>query len=123
MKILIAEDEPVLQIINQELMESWGFSYDLVHNGVQAIDYALKNKGNYQLGIMDIEMPIMNGIEATLIIRAHLPYFPILAYSSSINYRKACFDAGMDEFLDKCCHPDMLLNKIRQLTLNYEYAV
>lgn len=115
MKILIAEDEPVLQIIDQELMKDWGFCYDIVSNGAQAIEFALKNRGTYQLCIMDIEMPVMNGIDATKAIRKSLPNFPILAFTSSVHYRDACFEAGMDDFLDKTCDPDTLLDKIKQL--------
>ena len=115
MKILIAEDEPILQIINQELLEDWGYHCDIAANGAEAIEYAIKNKGKYQLCIMDIEMPVMNGIDATKIIRERLPYFPILAFTSCENYRSACIDAGMDDFLVKSCSPKTLLEKIKRL--------
>ena len=65
MNILIAEDNLVIQTIQEQLMESWGYSYDLASNGLEAVEYAKKNNGTYDLCLMDIDMPKMNGIEVT----------------------------------------------------------
>jgi len=101
MNILIAEDTPVLQLLNMRQMEHWGYDYDMASNGLEAIDYALKNEGKYDLGLMDIEMPMMNGLEATKVIRQRVKYFPIMAYTSNPDYRKRCFEYGFDEFVEK----------------------
>ena len=66
---------------------------------------------------MDIEMPIMNGLQATKAIRQNLKYFPILAFSGNSEYRGKCFRVGMDDFLEKPCFPDALLDKINELTI------
>ena len=117
MNILLAEDRPILQMLNQALMEGFGYDYDMASNGEEAVEYARKNEGQYDLCIMDVEMPKMNGIEATRIIRQELKYFPIMALTSNSDYQRECLDAGMDEFLEKPCLPPELLVKIKELTV------
>lgn len=84
MRILIAEDDPAIQFLAKELMEHWGFDYDLVSNGQEAVEQAKINEGEYDLCLMDIDMPIMNGLEATKIIRRNLNYFPIMALTGNL---------------------------------------
>jgi CheY-like chemotaxis protein len=67
--ILIAEDNLVIQMLQTELMENWGYTYDLASNDLEAVEYAKKNNGKYDLCLMDVDMPKMNGVEATTIIR------------------------------------------------------
>ena len=93
-----------------------GYEYDMASNGVEAVNYARENNGRYDLCIMDISMPIMNGIEATKIIRKEVRYFPILGYSSDDKTKNTCLESGMDEFLFKPCHPDRLFGIIEELT-------
>ncbi|MDT8364849.1 MAG: response regulator, partial [Nitrosomonas sp.] len=61
MNILIAEDNLVIQTLNSVLMESWGYSFDVASNGIEAVELAKQNKDKYDLCLMDIEMPEMNG--------------------------------------------------------------
>lgn len=117
MRILIAEDSHIIKLVHKALMDAWGFHYDIVSNGEEAVDYARKTGGNYDLGIMDVSMPVMNGIEATKIIRKETRYFPILGYSSDVEARRKCFDAGMDEFVLKPCSSVGLLTIIEKLTV------
>jgi CheY-like chemotaxis protein len=117
MKILIAENNQVLQDLNGELMNIWGYDYDIVSNGLEAVEHAQENEGEYDLCLMDLEMPVMNGLQATKIIRRKLSYFPILAFSGDPASREKCFKVGMDEFLKKPCFPDALLDKIKELTI------
>ena len=101
MHILIAEDTPFLQLSNRELMNRWGYDFDMASNGREAVDYALKNAGKYDLGLMDIEMPEMNGLEATRLIRQKVKYFPIMAYTANRGYRRQCLENGFDAFVEK----------------------
>ncbi len=117
MKILIAEDDPMIQWVHQSMMTQWGYDYDLADNGYAALELARTNAGCYDLALMDVEMPLMDGIEATRQIRREMPYFPIAAYSSDKRYRKQCIDAGMDIFLEKPCLPDRLQALLKQLAL------
>ena len=117
MNILIAEDNLVIQTIQTQLMENWGYSYDLAANGFEAVEYVKKNSGKYDLCLMDIDMPKMNGIEATKIIRKISSYFPIMALTANEIHKEACFAAGMDEFAAKPCPPGDLLARIKKLTV------
>ncbi len=117
MKILIAEDDSALQRIAGKLMKRWGFDFDVASNGREAVDRAKANVGKYDLCLMDIDMPIMNGCEATIAIRQTLDFFPILGLSGNLeamhNYRKL----GMDGFLEKPYGIDNLYKKIKELTV------
>jgi CheY-like chemotaxis protein len=117
MNILIAEDNQMIQELNSELMESWGFKFDMASNGIEAVEYAKRNRGKYDLCLMDVEMPEMNGIEATRRIRESLPYFPIMAFTANPDYKSECFAAGMDEFAQKPCLPCQLFGIIKELTV------
>lgn len=117
MNILIAEDNPVIQKINDALMNSWGFKFDMAVNGVEAVEYAQRNNGKYDLCLMDVEMPKMNGIEATKKMRENLPYFPIMAFTANADYKRECLAAGMDAFSEKPCRPAQLLATIKELTV------
>jgi len=115
MNILIAEDCLITQAIYRELMIEWGFHFDIASNGIEAVKLVKENKGKYDIGLMDIDMPKMNGLEAIKIIRKSNNYFPIIAITANDEYKKACFEAGMDGFAIKPCLPDDLLNKINEL--------
>ncbi|MCF6283555.1 MAG: response regulator, partial [Candidatus Polarisedimenticolaceae bacterium] len=119
MRILIAEDNPMIQALNAELMGIWGYEFDMASNGVEAVEYAKKNNGKYDLCLMDVEMPKMNGIEATKIIRQETSYFPIMALTANHAYKEACYMVGMDDFTEKPCRPDNLFTKIARLTVKY----
>jgi len=99
-------------MLYSELMSNWGYNFDIASNGIEAVELAQKNNGKYDFCLMDVEMPKMNGIEATKIIRKTTYYFPIMACSTNGNYKKACFEAGMDDFALKHHLYDNLLAKI-----------
>ncbi len=117
MKVLIAEDDQMLQMVAGEFMELWGFQFDLVANGLEAVNKVKDHGDSYDLCLMDIDMPLMNGIEATKIIRRNLKYTPIIALSGNSAYRECCLECGMDYFLEKPYSPDLLLSKIYEFTV------
>lgn len=124
MNILIAEDNELIQTFHRRMINSWGYKFDLATNGMEAVKLAMKNNGKYDLCLMDVEMPIMSGIEATKLIRKTVRYFPIIGYTSNSSYESACFDAGMDDFAVKPCRPDELFAKIIGLSVKlYELIV
>ncbi len=117
MNILIAEDNRVIQEITESLMDMWDFEYDLAMNGQEAVDFATVNEGKYDLCLMDIDMPKMNGLEATGIIRQRLKYLPIMAMTGNSGYKRKCIKAGMDDFITKPYDLDRLHDKIKELTV------
>lgn len=117
MRILIAEDDPPLQIMAKRLMEHWGFDYDMASNGQEAVDHATANEDKYDLCLMDIDMPIINGLEATKVIRRKLKYFPIMALTDNLGAEEKYLAVGMDDFLEKPYPIDKLYRKITELTV------
>jgi signal transduction histidine kinase len=110
-RLLLAEDDLMTQVMVQELLgETIGFSVDLARDGVQAVELARSN--DYALVLMDIQMPAMDGIEATQRIRqipdrARLPIIAMTA-NALAEERSRCLAAGMNDFISKPVDPELL---------------
>ncbi len=103
--VLVAEDVELNQYLVRHIMESWGFTVDVVNNGREAVDRIQEN--NYDLVLMDIQMPEMDGIEATRAIRqlgdpvkAAIPIVALTANALKGDSEKY-MAAGMNDFLPK----------------------
>ncbi|MEM7316731.1 MAG: response regulator, partial [Planctomycetota bacterium] len=117
-RILIADDSPVNQEVAKGLLEHAGHTVDTADNGREAVS-ALR-EADYALVLMDLEMPEMDGFEATREIRA-LPNgdtIPIIAMSAhdALEKQAACNNAGFDAYLAKPFNPDELLDLIDKAT-------
>ena len=115
-KVLIVEDVPINQMLMKTLMDDYGFVYDVVSNGRQAIDI-LKDK-SYDIILMDLHMPDMNGFEATSYIRSTLKSaIPIIALTADVTTvdLKKCRAAGMDDYISKPLDENLLYAKITNL--------
>jgi len=100
--ILLAEDNPLNQKIALIVLNKLGLRADTAENGLEVL-VALEEHP-YDLVLMDIQMPEMDGIEATRIIRKRWPQGPKIIVVTSIDgdtCRDLCFDAGADDFLNK----------------------
>jgi len=110
-RVLVAEDEPINQEIAVGLLQAAGLEVTAVHNGTEAVDRFVQD-GDFSLVLMDVQMPEMDGLEATGRIRA-LPdghSTPILAMTANAfaEDRDACFAAGMSDFVPKPVDPQIL---------------
>ena len=113
-RILLAEDEPITQEISRGLLEEVGLVVDVAEDGKQAL--ALTRLNRYALILMDIQMPILNGVEATQAIRANSlnKTTPILAMTANAfdEDRDVCLAAGMNEHISKPVDPQKLYEKL-----------
>jgi len=106
MKILIAEDNSMNQYLMSRYMSRLGWEFSIVENGRQAVNACKEVEFNAIL--MDIDMPVLNGIEASRQIRIFnkkIPIIAITAYADE-NMRTDCAGAGMNAFLAKPCSRD-----------------
>lgn len=115
MNILIAEDDLMNQLLMGKYMRTLQWEHTIVANGLLALE-ACKS-GNFDAILMDIEMPELDGIEATKSIRAfnkEIPIIAITAYVTEQNKNK-CADAGMNDFLAKPVSQSLIENIISGL--------
>lgn len=116
-RILLVEDTPMNQELTQIMLEKAGYKMDLAENGQIAVDM-LKDK-KYDLVLMDIEMPVMDGFTATKYIRTELGYsnldLPIVGITAHAMTEKVkdFFEAGMDDFLIKPIKSKDLIKTIK----------
>ena len=113
-RVLLVEDEPINQEVSRHLLEEVGLQVDLAQDGLQALEMAGQNR--YALIMMDIQMPNLNGIDATRAIRL-LPKHgdvPILAMTANAydEDRKACIAAGMNDHISKPVAPEALFKTL-----------
>lgn len=116
--ILVADDMPINFFAIEELLEHAGCLPVLAANGKQALEKFRAT--NFSLILMDFRMPIMNGLEATRLIRHHertqirlasaVKYTPIVMLSASLDERHMAREAGCDDYLLKPLDRDMLLS-------------
>jgi CheY-like chemotaxis protein len=109
-RILIADDNPVNREILKSILECAGLMTDTAGDGAQAI--AMARQVHYRVILMDMQMPNVDGLEATRKIReipGHLNT-PIIAMTAntSIEDQTNCFEAGMSDFMAKPFHPNRL---------------
>lgn len=116
--ILIVEDMETNRLTAKVLIEKYGYKTDEAQNGQEALEKHMKS--HYDIILMDCQMPVMDGFEATRKIRENeisqgIPHTPIIAMTGNAfdSDRQKCFEAGMDDFIAKPVDPVMLSEKIR----------
>jgi CheY-like chemotaxis protein len=111
-KILIAEDNALMQRVMVGFLENWGHEVTLAENGRIALESTQRER--FDLILMDVEMPEMNGLDATAAIRAHehedTGRTPIIALTAEAKTgdRERCLAAGMDDYISKPVDPKAL---------------
>jgi signal transduction histidine kinase len=115
-KILVAEDNPINKFLIVKILKSWNVIADVVENGQEALEKLQAN--DYDLILMDTYMPVMNGLEATKLIREDYVKgkkdIPVITFSAAVmeNDKKAAMDAGADDVLSKPFELGILHQKI-----------
>jgi len=123
-KILLAEDNLVNQKVTTKILSSYGYNVDAVKNGKEAVDAVAKQK--YDLVVMDIQMPEVDGFEATKKIRSgdnpkkNIPIIALTAHAL-IGDKEKCLNAGMNDYISKPIIGQDLVRKIDSL-LNLDKA-
>jgi CheY-like chemotaxis protein len=121
-RVLLVEDNIVNQIVASSFLKRWGISADVANHGAEAL--ALIAKNIYDIILMDIQMPVMDGYEAAMKIRSlpdeHLKTVPIIALTASAmaGMTNRVLDAGMTDFISKPFSPEDLYGKIIRHTNN-----
>jgi CheY-like chemotaxis protein len=112
LRILLAEDNPINQKVALLMLRHLGYHADLAGNGIEAI--AAMRESRYDVILMDVQMPEMDGLEASRRIRAEFgphrqPFIIAMTATATAEDRRLCLDAGMDDYLPKPVRMDQLM--------------
>ncbi len=128
--ILLAEDNPINQKLARFMLIKAGYEVSIVSNGEQAIKAYTSEPDKFDLILMDIQMPKMNGLEAARIIREkeeqmknevqNSPHIPIIAVTaqSMKGDREKCLNAGMDDYIAKPIKREVILSMVKKWCLD-----
>jgi len=122
-RVLLAEDDLVNQKLILQMMKKAGHAVDVAKNGREAID--MVKLSAYDIVLMDMQMPVMDGVEATEEIRkAGFDDVPIVAVTANVldRDRERCMAAGMDDFLPKPISRDGLYGMIEKWVLDKPFS-
>lgn len=121
LKLLIAEDNPVNVLLMKKLLSKWNIIPTIAENGERAIE--VLQYGNFDLILMDLQMPVMNGFDAAKEIRK-LPDskkagIPIIALTAAAlnDIKEQVLNAGMNDYVSKPFKPEELMEKIQSLVI------
>ena len=117
-KVLVAEDMPLNQLLIKMILEDFGLECDIAENGKIAIEKLQNN--TYDIILMDIQMPEINGFEATEFIRkkmkSKIPIIALTADVTSVDIKKS-LEIGMNDYISKPIDEKLLYNKINELLM------
>ncbi len=109
MRLLLVEDNEINQEVATSMLESVGAVVEIADNGLEAVERLAERGSEFDVVLMDLQMPVMDGIEATRKIRQNheLDALPIVALTANATSkdRERCLQAGMDDYLSKPVNP------------------
>ncbi|MEP6612455.1 MAG: response regulator [Mucilaginibacter sp.] len=113
--VLVAEDNPMNQRVIMHILNKMGYQPDLAQNGQEAIEAA--NQKDYGMILMDMQMPGIDGLEATRVIRQTVVKQPViiaLTANAMTDDKEICIAAGMDDYISKPVKLEDLMNKLKK---------
>jgi signal transduction histidine kinase/CheY-like chemotaxis protein len=123
-RILIAEDNKINMMIAKKLFQDWEIDFTECYNGSEALE-ALKCDQRYDVILLDLEMPVMDGYAAMKKITVLYPNIPVLAFTAALidnNMFENLLNIGFSDCILKPFQPTELFNKIREQMQNSEYS-
>jgi signal transduction histidine kinase len=118
-RMLIAEDNPVNVLLMKKLLSKWDITPTIAENGERAIE--ILQYGNFDIILMDLQMPVLNGFDASMLIRKmqdpKKSGVPIIALSAAAltDIKEQILDSGMNDYVSKPFKPEELMEKIQSL--------
>ena len=115
--ILMAEDNPVNQKLIVKLLTKAGYHVQVANNGREAVDLFISDPEKYDIIIMDIQMPELNGLDATKMLREKgFKDIPIIAMTANalIGDRDKCIAVGMDDYISKPIKREVVFHMIKK---------
>ncbi len=124
LRILLAEDNLLNQKVLLQVLKHLGYSADLANNGLEVLD--MLHRQHYDIILMDVQMPLMNGIEATRRIKQEwlpekCPWIIAVTANTMPGDREICLEAGMDDYVSKPVDIQKLVQAIAKCqSLNFK---
>ncbi len=118
MEVLLVEDEPINQVVTRRQLEGWGIKVSIAANGQEALDYC--SVRSFDAVLMDIQMPLMDGITATQILRESEAgkqlHTPVIAFTAAalVGDRERFMACGMDDYISKPVDMNLLYACLRK---------
>jgi CheY-like chemotaxis protein len=126
LRVLIAEDNPVNVMLMKKLFSKWKIVPTIAENGERAVE--IVQYGNFDIILMDLQMPVMNGFDAAIEIRkmpdpakANIPIIALTA-SALFDIKDQVTQAGMNDYVAKPFKPDDLVEKIQSLVASVQVS-
>ncbi len=119
LRILMAEDNPINQRVGKLILQRAGFNIDLVGDGNEALEAHRSNP--YDMILMDCQMPMMDGFEASRQIRSLKQRQPVIiavTANALVGERERCLNAGMDDYLSKPFQAEQLVAVVKKWSAN-----
>jgi CheY-like chemotaxis protein len=121
LKILVAEDNPINQKLIQRILNKLGYMPDMVQNGFEVLNEVEKNE--FDVVLMDIQMPGMDGLEATSCIRKNgrqQPYIIAMTANAMAEDKEICLQAGMDNYIAKPMKLKEIIDMLKNVSATYK---
>ncbi|GEM_PF-3830277 len=110
LKVLVAEDNTINQFVVTKILSRWSIKPVVVENGQRVLDLILEQGEHFDIILIDLQMPVMDGIEATQLLRRNGIKTPIIAITAAVlpDQRNHVIESGMDDFIGKPFKPQEL---------------